>query len=500
MRKIAGFGNFFLFIFVQIFPFLQKKKAYNFRRVIIMQQTLKQQKQLRQREQILNGNLFKVILAVALPILFYNLCNYLYGIYDMMVVQNANIGEAADIVVLDQIKNMISTVGGSLATGGGILVSRRYGEKKIPQAKRCANALFSMALVVSGLTLIFIPLGVPFLKLLKTDSTTIEHAMGYYYVQIVILVITTMNSCFIALEKSKGNTFKLLCLNFGVIAIKVALTTLFAYGPFEHVTITWLAVATLIAQSFLFVSGMILCFLPSNILQIRFRELNFNKNDCLMIVKLSVPVFVGRFLFSYGKVYVNGVATEAYGKMSVGALGISNTIAGLLSNMINSFEDAGSTIVSQNYGNSNGKRIVRFFFINLSYILILSVIGTVGLYVAKEQIALFFAPGDPVYQEQIIRIFRWECLDIVFMGLSGAAMSIFYGFGKTRITMVLSMATLFVYRIPALLLLMNVFHMDYEACGMAMFISNTASGIVGILAVAFFLLRLKNNPKYQHLF
>ena len=86
------------------------------------------------------------------------------------------------------------------------------------------------------------------------------------------------------------------------------------------------------------------------------------------------------------------------------------------------------------------------------------------------------------------------------MGLSGAAMSIFYGFGKTRITMVLSMATLFVYRIPTLLLLMNVFHMDYEACGMAMFISNTASGIVGILAVAFFLLRLKNNPKYQHLF
>lgn len=142
MRKIAGFGNFFLFIFVQIFPFLQKKKAYNFRRVIIMQQTLKQQKQLRQREQILNGNLFKVILAVALPILFYNLCNYLYGIYDMMVVQNANIGEAADIVVLDQIKNMISTVGGSLATGGGILVSRRYGEKRFHRPNAVPTPFF----------------------------------------------------------------------------------------------------------------------------------------------------------------------------------------------------------------------------------------------------------------------------------------------------------------------------------------------------------------------
>ena len=74
------------------------------------------EKELKKREQILNGNILKAILMIALPILFYNLCNYLYGIYDMMVVKKAGIGDAADIVVLDQIKNMISTVGGALAT------------------------------------------------------------------------------------------------------------------------------------------------------------------------------------------------------------------------------------------------------------------------------------------------------------------------------------------------------------------------------------------------
>jgi len=102
-------------------------------------------KKLKRRDAILNGNLWKTILMVSLPILMYNLCNYLYGIYDMVVVQTANIGDAADIVVLDQIKNMISTVGGALATGGGILVSRRYGENRISDAKKCANCLFSIA-------------------------------------------------------------------------------------------------------------------------------------------------------------------------------------------------------------------------------------------------------------------------------------------------------------------------------------------------------------------
>ena len=69
-----------------------------------------EQKQLKRREYLLNGNMWKVVLSISLPMVFYNLCNYFYGIYDMMLVQSAGIGDAADIVVLDQIKNMISTI------------------------------------------------------------------------------------------------------------------------------------------------------------------------------------------------------------------------------------------------------------------------------------------------------------------------------------------------------------------------------------------------------
>ena len=460
----------------------------------------KEEKQLKKRDVILNGNLWKSILVISLPILFYNLCNYLYGIYDMMVVQSANIGDAADIVVLDQIKNMISTIGGALATGGGILISRRYGENKISDARRCANTLFSMALIVAGLTLIFIPLGKPFLMLLKTDSSTIENAMGYFYVQIIILFITTINNVFIALEKSKGNTFRLLLLNFGVIGLKITFTSLFAFGPFENVTITWLAVATLIAQVFLFISGIVLCFNPNNILGIKLKLLNLNRSNCLMIIKLAFPIFIGRFLFNFGKVYVNSVATTAYGKMCVGALGISNTIAGLLSNMINSFEDGGSTIVSQNYGNGDGKRIRKFFFINLLYISTLSSIGMIVLFVLKNNIANFFAGNDQQYQEMIVNIFKWECIDIIFMGLSGVGYAIFYGFGKTKITMVLSMSTLFLFRIPTLLLLIYVVKYNYTATGIAMFVSNALTGIICVSLAAIFILRLHKNNKYSYLF
>lgn len=458
----------------------------------------KEQKELRRREYMLNGNLWKVAISIALPMVFYNLCNYLYGIYDMMVIQSANIGDTADIVVLDQIKNMISTIGSALATGGGIMVARRYGSRKMDEASRCANTLFSMALVVSLLTLIFIPIGVPFLKLFKTAQSTIDNSLGYYNVQILTLVITTMNSSIISLEKAKGNTVLLLYLNLVVIILKIGLTTLFVYGPFENVTSTWLAVSTLIAQSFLFFSGLYLCFRRKNILRIRIKGLNFHRYEVSTIVKLAVPVFIGSFLFSFGKVYVNSIATEKYGKMCVGALGISNTIAGLFSTISNSIADSCSIIVSQNYGSKNGERIKKFFKVDFIYITALCTLGTIVLFWLKEPIAGFFAPNDTLYQEMIVAIFSWECMDIVFLGLSSAANAFYNGFGKTKLTMLFSMLRLFAFRIPVLLFLMYVVKMDYTACGIAMFVSNFITGILQLCTALTFRLRLNKN--YPELF
>ena len=460
----------------------------------------KEERQYKKRDMILNGNIYKTILVIALPILFYNVCNYLYGIYDMMIVQVAHIGDAADVVVLDQIKNMIQTLGGAIATGGGILIAKKIGEKDIDGAKKSANTLFTLALIISLITLLFIPLAVPFLTLLRTDKSTIDNALGYFDVQMVNLFIMTLNVAFIAIEKSKGNTFRIFILNLGVIALKIGLTTLFAFGPFEGVTITWLAVATMIAQSFMMIFMIILSILPSNILRITPKTLNLKKEYLLTIIKLSLPVFIGRFLFHFGKVYLNSIATVTYGKMVVGALGISNTMAGLPTNMINSFEDGGSTIVSQNYGNGNGKRIKQFYIVNMIIVASMSLLSVIILFLLKGNVAGFFAGGDEEYRIIIVEIFKWEILDVFFTGIAGASNAIFYGFGKTRITSIMSMVNLFGFRLPTLMILMYGVGMNYEACGIAMFVSNTLAGIITFSLCLYFMIRIPKNKKYDSLF
>ena len=460
----------------------------------------KEMRQYKKRDMILNGNIYKTILVIALPILFYNVCNYFYGIYDMMIVEVANIGDAADVVVLDQIKNMIQTLGGAIATGGGILIARKIGENDIDGARVSSNTLFTMALIIAGLTLLFIPFAVPFLELLKTDKTTIENALGYFDVQMINLFIMTLNVVFIAIEKSKGNTLRIFVLNIGVIIIKIGLTTLFAFGPFENVTITWLAIATMIAQSFMMIVMIFLSISKTNILRLTPKQLNLKKQYVLSIIKLSLPVFIGRFLFHFGKVYLNSIATVTYGKQVVGALGISNTMAGLPTNMINSFEDGGSTIVGQNYGNGNGKRIKQFYIINMIMVATMSLIAVITLFLLKSNVASFFSGDDLEYRKIIVEIFKWEILDVFFTGIAGASNAIFYGFGKTRITSIMSMVNLFAFRLPTIMFLMYVVKMNYEACGIAMFVSNTLAGIITFTLCLIFMIKMPKNKKYESLF
>ena len=134
------------------------------------------------------------------------------------------------------------------------------------------------------------------------------------------------------------------------------------------------------------------------------------------------------------------------------------------------------------------------------YLIALSFIGMMICFILRGEIAKFFAPNDELYQEMIVNIFKWECLDLIFTGIQAVGLSIFYGFGKTRITMALSMSQLFAFRIPTLLISIYWIHMNYEACGVAMFVSNALTGTIAFVMALVFVLKMNKMPKYSSLF
>lgn len=443
----------------------------------------------KRRNFILNGPLWKVILSISAPLAIYGLFNYLYGFFDLLMVSHIGGNEVASVVFIDEIKNAVMAFGAGIAAGGAVIVARHYGAGDIEEARRNAGSsfllAFSVASVISVIILIF---GKVILKLLKAPEEMIDAGYGYFNVQIISTSLMAINAVFIGLEKAKGNTRFILWLNILTMIVKLILSAFFVFGLGKgafHV-----GLATLIAQAMLMVVALFIMFSPKNSFQIKVSELTFKKKYVLPILALSIPVFTGKFLFSFGKVIVNSMAA-LYGSLAVAAFGIAMKLGGGPGAISIIFEESETSIISQNLGNKKLKRALNTYYLSHLFAL---VVGGLGLMVVSNLvdkiIPIFTTETDPLFYEMILNIYYWEKFSVLTSASIAVITGLFIGFKFTKVAFILNVARLFIFRLP-LLWLLQYLGVGYIALGYVMFISNTLTMLTAFVMLIIFILKLK---------
>ena len=459
------------------------------------------EKDLRRREKILNGNLVYAIISICAPIFLYNLFNSFYSVIDAVVVARIDPTSVSAVAALSQIQNLLSSLGAGVAAGGGIIVARLFGAGDMDDARYHSNQIISLSSVIVALLLaICLPLALPIMRISGISDELIAIGTGYFMVQIITLAFMFYNSVFIAMQKAKGNTKAMFWLNILAMMIKLSLSILFIWGM-DKKDIMWVAVATMIGQAAMFVILLKMMMERDNVFVLRFSEFKLNSSVCKRVISMSLPIFFGKFIFSFGKVSVNSMC-KAYGPLVVGALGVSNNMNGLATTPINSFEDGTSTIISQNLGAGNEKRALKTFKYSflmasglgiIGYILIRFLLqdSIIGLYNQNEM-----AESAAEFLQLIKSIHRYDALSIPSLAVNAAVLGVLYGYGKTKMTMLLNISRVFLFRIPILWYL-QTFHKEIgaEAAGLSMGISNICIALASILCLAIFLLRLKSQRK-----
>ena len=73
------------------------------------------------------------------------------------------------------------------------------------------------------------------------------------------------------------------------------------------------------------------------------------------------------------------------------------------------------------------------------------------------------------------------------MALGAAVMALLYGFGKTRVTLVMNFCRVFLFRVPVLWALQQFTDLGNVSAGIVMAVSNVASGVlaavVGVIEI-----------------
>lgn len=459
-------------------------------------------KSIKRRKMILQGDLLKTILMICMPLALYQLFNATYTLIDQVICAQISTTAQNAVSSISQIKNTISAFGAGLAAGGGVLVSRLYGSGNVKNARHASSNLFTMAIIISVTLMIFlIPLAVPIMRLCQIAPDSIEIGKMYFKLQLLELAFIAINNVFIGLEKAKGNSKNIFFLNILVLAIKLSLTCLFVFA-FSWKDIIFVELATIIGQVSLTIIGITVLFGKNNVLKLSLKMLIPTKEFVLPILKLSIPIFLGKFVMTLGKVVVNGLCGFYWNGVTegliVGTLGVSNNMCGLITSPTNSFEEGESSIVSQNLGNRNIKRAMRTFWKTLILATIVSLIGYVLMrFILIDQLVNLFTSADnksDLYKQMVKEIFVWDSLSIIVLGITAAILGLLYGFGKTKLSTILNLS-----RIGSRIIILITLHsinpnLSPTFCaGLSMGISNTVILIVSIVFLLIFLREIKKN-------
>ena len=455
------------------------------------------QKDIKRRESILNGNLWRTIISICAPIFLYNLFNSFYAIIDAVVVAKIDPTSVSAVASLSQIQHLLSSLGSGLAAGGGIIVARYFGAGDMDRARFNSNQTIAISNIVIVLLLsTCVPLALPIMRFSGVPDELISIGTSYFIVQIITLAFVFYNSVFMAMQKAKGNTQIMFWINIFVMVIKLSLSILFVW-VMELRDIVWVAVATLIGQMIMFVILLSMMLKKDNVFIIKFEEFKLKKNEVREILAMSLPIFLGKFIFSFGKVSINAMC-KAYGPLVVGALGVSNNINGMVTTPINSFEEGTSTIISQNIGAKNIKRAIKTFKYTFVLATSLGIVGYILVrFVCQDAIIGLYnqngsADNAEMFLALIKSIHRYDSLSILALAVNSAVLGVLYGFGQTKMTMILNISRVFVFRIPVLWYL-QTFHKEIgaEAAGISMGISNICIAIASLTCLGIFLLRIK---------
>ena len=438
----------------------------------------------------LNAPMWRVVLYVGTPLALYQGLAALFTILDTMMASHISKESVSAVAYLAQLNLMLSSVGGGLAVGAGIQISRAYGEGDFMMVRRRVSTLYAVSLGVGLFMLaVILPFTDGFLRLAGTPAELIAVGRRYFIVQLFVMVVNFLNSVYIAVERARGNAHRIFLLNLAVILVKLSLTAFFVYVLESDLVM--IAVASLLSELTMFVFAVRYSLVGDSAFSFSPKAVAPGEKRVVEpMIRNSVPVIAEKALFAFGKTIVNSMST-VYGALMVGALGVSNNLGGITTNPQNGYQQGSSAIISQNYGAGKFRRVLDAFWATAAISMLLGVVIS-GLELWQiDFLSGLFDGGSEEFRRTIAGVYRFEALGAVPLGFNAAVMALLYGLGETRLTLVLNVARVFVFRIPVFWFLQHCTNLGEKSVGIVMMVSNIAVAVAAGIVCAVVIRRFR---------
>ncbi|MBQ3389646.1 MAG: MATE family efflux transporter [Firmicutes bacterium] len=378
---------------------------------------------------MLSGSLWDKILVFVIPLAVTGILQQVFNAADIAVVGRfvnenamAAVGNNGSLVGL-----MISLFIG-MSLGTNVVIAQYIGHGDRTGIRRAVSTSI-IAAAVGGL--LFLALGeviaVPMIRLLAVPEEIFGMTLLYLRIYFLGMPVIFLYNVEAAIFRSKGDTRTpmIVLIIAGVINVGLNLFLVCVAG----MTVEGVAIATVVANLISAAILFVLLCRSRDDLKIDLKELRFDRQEFLRIVRIGVPSGIQSMVFSIANLCIqSGINSLGTTVMAASAAALNIEIIAFY--LLNSFTQACTTFVGQNYGAGNIIRCKKVWKDCILLAIIFTAAMCITILVFSRPLLGLFNKNPEVIELGRIRLFYLYSA-YLFSLLADISSGYLRGFGKS---------------------------------------------------------------------
>ena len=302
------------------------------------------------------GHLLKKLIVFVVPLILSGLLQIFFNGADLIVVgQFAGNDDLAAVGACGSLINLIIGLALGLSVGGNIVVSVFIGAEDKGMVKKAVDTTIATALVCGLMCMLIGVFGArPFLIAMDTPSDVLDKAVVYFRIYFLGVPASMLYNFCSAILRSAGESKKPLWFLAAAGVTNVVLNLIFVIV--FHMGADGVGLATAVSQYLS--AALVLRELIKTDGMYKFTPRNFTPSKTVLkrILSVGIPSGIQSIVFSLSNVIIQS-SINWFGPEVVAGNAAANNIEGFVYVAMNAFAVAATTVVGQNIGAEQYKRI-----------------------------------------------------------------------------------------------------------------------------------------------
>ncbi len=429
------------------------------------------------------GKIINSLVSLAFPIIMANVLQTMYQLIDTFWLGRLGANAVAGVSLSFPILFLVLSIGGGLTLAGTVMVSHSKGAKDQDQVNYSSSQTVLVVFCVSILLALFgYFMAEPLMVLVGAGPEILKDSVEYFQVSSWGFIFLFMFFVFQSLMRGIGNVIFPMYIVLATVILNLLLDPLFifGYGSIPAYGVAGAAVASIITQGLSAFAGIWILFRGKKGIKITLSEMKFDFPWIKKLFALGIPASLDQSTRAAGMAVMIMLVTS-YENGVVAAYGVGARILSLVIIPALGFSIATTSLVGQNIGAGKIDRAEKVGDLSSWIAMIgLTFIGLLMFFFA-EDLTGFFIPNDPQVIKDGALFIKIMAPSFGLLGIQQVLNGVFNGVGLTKVSMLISIFSLWIVRFPVAFILSEKTTLSYEGIWWAFPISNLLAAGLGFI-------------------